>query len=81
MQNFSCESHFPLTVEMAFLMARKVKTWMRPTMLPARLNSVAMLDFNKEMLDCFNVNAIANLFAKSKDKRKRMFGKFTEKNL
>ena len=35
------------TAERTFSMAKKVKTWMRSTMLPARFNSVVMLNFNK----------------------------------
>ena len=39
------------TAERRFSTARRVKTWMRSTMLPARFNSVVMLNFNKKRLD------------------------------
>ena len=52
-------------------MAERVKTWMRSTMLPVQFNSVAILNFNKKRLDCFDVIVIANLFAERKANRKR----------
>ena len=69
------------TAERMFSMARRVKTSMWYTMLPAWFNSLAITNFSKKSLDCLDVIAIANLFAESKDNRKHMFGKFTEKDL
>lgn len=67
--------------ERKFLLARRVKTWMQSTMLPARFNSASMLNFNKKSLDYLDIVAIVNLFAVSKENRKRNFRKFTKKDL
>ena len=67
--------------EKKFLLARRVKTWMQSTMSPARSNSAVMLNFNKKSLDYLDIVAIVNLFAVSKENRKRIFRKFTEKDL
>ena len=69
------------TAERICSMARRFKTSVRSTMLPAWFNSLAIINFSKKSLDCLDVIAIANLFAESKDNRKYMFGKFTEKDL
>ena len=69
------------TAEITFSMARTAKTRMQSNMLHARFNSVAMLNFNKKRLDCLDVIVTANLFPESKDNRKSIFGKFTEKDL
>ena len=45
------------TAERTFSFARRVKTWMRSTMLPSRFNSVSILHFHKdrtEKLDIIN---------------------------
>ena len=39
------------TAERTFSMARRVKTWMRSTMLPSRFNSLAVLNFHKVRTD------------------------------
>ena len=65
------------TAERTFSMARRVKTWMRSTMLPSRFNSLAILTFHKEQTDSLDLIATANAFACSNDNRKRLFGVFT----
>ena len=40
-----------------------------------------MLNFNKKRLDCLEFIGTANFYSKSKDNRKSIFGKFTEKDL
>ena len=55
---------------------RRVKTWMRSTMLPSRFNSLAILTFHKERTDSLDLIATANAFACSNDNRKRLFGVF-----
>ena len=42
---------------------------------------LAALTFEVTVLQCLDIIAVANLLAESKDNRKRMFGKFSEKNL
>ena len=69
------------TAERTFSMARRVKTWMRSTMLPARFNAVAVLNFHKKRTDTLDLITIANLFAESNDNRKRIFGRFTENDV
>ena len=65
------------TAERTFSMARRVKTWMRSTMLPSRFNSIAILTFHKERTDSLDLIATANAFACSNENRKRLFGVFT----
>ena len=69
------------TAEITFSVARRAKTRMQSKMLPERFNSVAMLNFNKKRLDCLEFIGTANFYSKSKDNRKSIFGKFTEKDL
>ena len=68
------------TAERTFSMARRVKTWMRSTMLPSRFNSVAILNFHKANTDSLDLIKVANLFSDSNENRKRIFGKFSDKD-
>ena len=68
------------TAERTFSMARRVKTWMRSTMLPSRFNSVAILNFHKTNTDSLDLIKVANLFSDSNENRKRIFGQFSDKD-
>ena len=65
------------TAERTFSLARNLKTWLRSTMLPARVNSVALLKFHKEQIDNLNLLNIVNEFV-SKETRQSLFGRFTD---
>ena len=69
------------TAERTFSLARRVKTWMRSTMLPTRFNSVSILNFHKDRTDKLDLIKIANAFVQSNDNRMRIFGKFTKNDL
>ena len=69
------------TAERTFSLARRVKTWMRSTMLPTRFNSVFILNFHKDRTDKLDLIKIANAFVQSDDNRMRIFGKFTNDDL
>lgn len=69
------------TAERTFSLARRVKNWMRSSMLPMRFNSVSMLHFHKDRTDKLDLIKIANGFVSSDEKRLRIFGKFSEKDL
>ena len=69
------------TGERTFSLARRVKTWMRSSMLPTRFNSVSVLNFHKERTDRLDIIKIANAFVQAKDNRLRVFRKFTEADL
>ena len=69
------------SAERTFSLARRVKTWMRSTMLPARFNSISILNFHKERTDRLDLIKIANAFVQLDDNRMRIFGKFTKDDL
>ena len=69
------------TAERTFSLARRVKTWMRSTMLPTHFNSVSILNFYKDRTDKLDLIKIAKAFVQSDDNRMRIFGKFTKDDL
>ena len=69
------------TAKRTFSLARRVKTWMRLTMLPTRFNSISILNFHKDRTDKLDLIKIANAFVPSDDNRMRIFGKFTKDDL
>ena len=69
------------TAERTFSFARRVKTWMRSTMLPSRFNSVSILHFHKDRTDKLDIIKIANSFIQTNKNRSRVFGRFTENDL
>ena len=69
------------TAERTFSLARRVKTWMRSTMLPTRFNSVSILNFHKDRTDKLDLIKILNAFVQSDDNRMRIFEKFTKDDL
>ena len=66
------------TAERTFSMARRMKNWMRLSMLPSRFSSVAMLYYHKERTYHLDLKKIGNHFAQSNENHLRLFGKFTE---
>ena len=60
----------------AFLVARRIKTWMCSKMVPHRFNSVTVLHSHNRMTDEIDLKNIANDFASKNDRRIRMFGCF-----
>lgn len=69
------------TAERTFSLARRVKNWMRSTMLPVRFNSIAILNFHKKRTDGLDLIKIANAFSQANDKRMKIFGRFTNDDL
>ena len=69
------------TAERTFSLVRRVKNWMRSTMLPTRFNSVSILNFHKDRTDKLDLIKIANAFVQPDDNRMRIFGKFTKDDL
>ena len=62
-------------------MARKLKIWMLSTMLPSRFNYVVILNFHKANVDSLDLIKVANQFSDPNENKKRIFGKFSEKNI
>ena len=69
------------TPERSFYLARRLKTWIRSSMLQKRFNSLALLSFNKELCDKISLIEVANEFVDSKPNRKNIFGKFDKNDL
>ena len=47
------------TAERSFSLTRRLRTWMRSTMLPGRLNAIAVLHEHKTLTDGLNLTDIA----------------------
>jgi hypothetical protein len=60
--------------ERSFSSLRRLKTWLRSTMLQERLNSVAVCHIHNDILQRLNVDAILRDFANRSHIRKNMFG-------
>ena len=60
----------------SFSLARRLKTWMHSTMLPGRLNAVAILHEHKTLTDRLNVIDIAKEFLCRNESRACDFGNF-----
>jgi hAT family C-terminal dimerisation region len=65
----SCEA------ERSFSALRRLKTWLRNSMTQRRLNSVALCNVHKHILDGIDIDAIVQLFASKNDTRAVIFGK------
>ena len=50
------------TAERTFSLARRVKNWMRSTMLSSRFNAISVLNFHKTKTDELDLISIANSF-------------------
>ena len=67
------------TAERTFSLARNLKTWLWPRMLPTRFNSLALLKFPIERTDNVNLLNVVGEFV-SKETRLGLFGRFTDKD-
>ena len=59
----------------------RLKTYMRSTMADERLNNLMILHIHREKTDKLDLVDIANWFVGKNVTRKRMFGRFTERDL
>ena len=66
----SCEA------ERSFSALRRLKTYLRSTMLQTRLNSLAICHIHKHILDELDVVSLCTEFIGSNEFRKTVFGKF-----
>mgnify|MGYP003513734193 CR=1 FL=1 len=57
---------------------RRLKTWLRTTMTQQRLNSCAVCNIHRTLLDAVDVNAICNEFVLRNDFTQRLFGQSLE---
>ena len=64
------------TAERSFSLARRLKTWMRSTMLPGRLNAIAILHEHRTFTDRLNLTGIAKEFSFRNESRTCAFGNF-----
>ena len=62
--------------ERSFSAMRRIKTYLRSTMLQERLNSVMVMHVHQDFTDTLNLNCIANEFCSKSDHRKDKFPKF-----
>lgn len=62
--------------ERSFSALRRLKTWLRSTMVQMRLNNVAICHIHKEMLDKVSKESICQEFVLASDYRKHVFGSF-----
>jgi hypothetical protein len=66
--------------ERSFSALKRVKTYLRSTTGPARLNHLMLVHVHKEKTDSLNLLNIANAFVSAKQNRKQLFGNFSEKD-
>ena len=62
--------------ERSFSLALRLKTWIRSTMLPGRLNAIAILHEHKTLTDRLNLTDIAKEFVCCNESRTCAFGNF-----
>ena len=65
------------TAEKSFSLARRLKTWMRLTMLSERLNVLAVLHEHKTFTDELNLGEVATELFSRNESRVSEFGTFT----
>ena len=66
------------TAERSFSAIRRIKTWLRLSMEQKNsFNSLAKLNFHKDMTDDINFVETGNKFVSSHENRLNQFGKFT----
>ena len=63
-------------LEQSFSVMRRLKNYLRSTMNQSRLNHIMVLHIYKELVDGFDLNAIANEFTRESEHRLSVFGKF-----
>ena len=64
------------SAERSFSLARRLKTWLRSTMLTKRFNALAILHEHKSLTDELNLKAVASEFVSLNESRKLTFGSF-----
>ena len=64
------------TAERLFSTARRIKTWMRSKMIPARFNSLSILRTHKTLTDSLDLKKVANSFCQKSVRRRFIFGHF-----
>lgn len=69
------------TPERSFPMTRKMKTWLRSTMLQRRSNALGILNSNKILVDKLPPVKFVSDFVDSRPSRGNDFGFFTEEDL
>ena len=62
--------------ERSFSLALRLKTWIRSTMLPSRLNAIAILHEHKTLTDRLNLTDIAKEYVCRNESRTCAFGNF-----
>ena len=62
--------------ERSFSLALRLKTWIRSTMLPSRLNAIAILHEHKALTDRLNLTDIAKEYVCRNESRTCAFGNF-----
>lgn len=63
------------TAERSFSCLRRLKTWLRTTMSQQRLNSCAVCNTHRTIVDVVDVHAICNEFVSRNDFRLKLFGR------
>ncbi|MDD1617309.1 MAG: hAT family dimerization domain-containing protein, partial [Methylococcaceae bacterium] len=62
------------TAERSFSSLRRLKTYLRSTCGQQRLNSIAICNVHKDVMDTINVNELMRDFVLAKDNRAAVFG-------
>ena len=62
--------------ERSFSTMRRIKSYLRSTMLQPRLNYLMILNIYKEQLNDFDLSSIANEFVCGSEHRMHVIGKF-----
>ena len=68
-------------IERSFSSLRRLKTYLRSTMGDKRLQNLMLLHIHKELTDSINLVDVANKVFEKCDKRKKMFGTFTDRDI
>ena len=65
------------SAERSFSSLRRLKTWLRSTMMQTRLNSVAVCNIHRDILDDIDIVKIAKEFSAQSDIRLSLFGNWS----
>ena len=67
--------------ERSFSALKRLKTYLRSTTAEGRLNHLMLLHVHKELADGIDMVEVANLFVGDNQRRKQLFGKFSNNDL
>ena len=67
--------------ERSFLVARRIKTWLRSTRTTKPFNNLSILSIHKELTESINLVDMGNKFASKYDGRRMNPGKFVPSDL